>query len=82
VLQSDPTSLHQFPVYGRYPRMPGEPATNHPTFNVVLATALPAAFRKWGDLFDVVVLLYPRTLGTFDPAAAEYVVLVNAGWLE
>ena len=50
--------------------------------DVVVATALPAAFLQWGSLLDVVVLLYPRTLGVFDPTKAEYVVLLNAGWLE
>jgi len=50
--------------------------------NVVLGTALPAGFQRWGSVLDVVVLLYPRTLGAFDPTAAEYIVLVNAGWLE
>jgi hypothetical protein len=50
--------------------------------DVALATALPAAFSQWGSLLDVVVLLYPRTVGAFDPTKAEYVVLLNAGWLE
>ncbi|MBN2575702.1 MAG: hypothetical protein JXP73_14140 [Deltaproteobacteria bacterium] len=50
--------------------------------DVVLATALPSAFSRWGGLLDVVVLLYPRSVGVFDPATAEYVVLLNAGWLE
>jgi hypothetical protein len=50
--------------------------------DVVLGTALPSAFEHWGYIFDVVVLLYPRTVGGFDPATAEYIVLVNAGWLE
>src|SRR5664280_509311 len=27
-LQTDPTSLHQFPVYGRYPRVAGEPSAS------------------------------------------------------
>jgi hypothetical protein len=50
--------------------------------NVVLATALPSAFAQWGSIFDIVVLSYPRTIGNFDPSTAEYIVLVNAGWLE
>jgi hypothetical protein len=50
--------------------------------DVVLATALPSAFARWGSLLDVVVLLYPRSVGAFDPSTAEYIVLLNAGWLE
>jgi hypothetical protein len=50
--------------------------------DVVLQTALPAAFWQWGYVFDVVVLLYPRSVGAFVPEKAEYIVLVNAGWLE
>ena len=50
--------------------------------NVVLATALPSAFAQWGSIFDIVVLSYPRTIGNFEPGTAEYIALVNAGWLE
>ena len=50
--------------------------------DVVFATALPAAFSRWGSVLDVVILLYPRTLGAFNPSKAEYVVLLNGGWLE
>lgn len=50
--------------------------------DTVLGTALPSAFGQWGHVFDVVVLLYPRAVGMFDPSHAEYIVLVNAGWLE
>lgn len=32
-----------------------------------------------GRAFDATVLLYPRQLGPFDPATAEWVVLVNGG---
>jgi hypothetical protein len=49
---------------------------------VVLATALPAAFARWGGVLDTVVLLYPRSVGVFNPTTAEYIVLLNAGWLE
>jgi hypothetical protein len=49
---------------------------------VVLQTALPAAFNQWGYLFNAAVILYPRTLGAFAADRAEYVVLLNAGWLE
>lgn len=31
-LQTDGTSLHQFPAYGRYPRVPGESMADNPTF--------------------------------------------------
>jgi hypothetical protein len=58
------------------------PAQTNQAAAVVLATALPSAFTSWGSLFDVVVLLYPRSVGDFDPRTAEYVVLLNAGWLE
>jgi hypothetical protein len=50
--------------------------------DVVLGTALPAAFGQWGYVFDVVVLLYPGSAGTSDSVQAEYIVLLNAGWLE
>jgi hypothetical protein len=33
-------------------------------------------------LFDAVVLLYPRTTGAFDPATAEWIALLQGGWLE
>ena len=49
---------------------------------VVIATAIPPAFEYWGYVFDAVVLLYPRTIGAFDPSKAEYIVLLNGGWLE
>ncbi|MDQ2644135.1 MAG: hypothetical protein M3020_09990 [Myxococcota bacterium] len=29
---TDPSALHQFPAFGRYPRTPGEPAAANPTF--------------------------------------------------
>ena len=32
-----------------------------------------------GELFEAVVLLYPRTVGLLDPQAAEWIVIVNAG---
>jgi hypothetical protein len=62
----------------------GGQATDHmmEAADVVLATALPSAFARWGSLLDVVVLLYPRSVGAFDPSTAEYIVLLNAGWLE
>ena len=48
----------------------------------VLDTALPAAFWQWGYVFDIMVLLYPRSVGAFNPTTAEYIVLLNAGYLE
>ena len=49
---------------------------------VVDATAAPGAFWDGGYLFDAVVILYPRTVGAFDPSTAEWVVILGGGWLE
>lgn len=49
---------------------------------VAADTAISAAFVRGGYLFDTVVLRYPRTVGAFDSTTAEWVVLVNGGWLE
>ena len=49
---------------------------------VVLKTAIPGAMWKGGYVFDAVVLRYPRSVGAFDPTSAEWIVLVNGGWLE
>ncbi|APR75259.1 Hypothetical protein A7982_00605 [Minicystis rosea] len=49
---------------------------------VVWNTAVPAGLRQKGYVFDAMVLLYPRTVGAFDPTTAEWIVLVNSGWLE
>lgn len=49
---------------------------------VVRSTALPAAFSMWGGSFDAVVLVYPRTVGGFVASTAEYIVLLDGGWLE
>jgi|GEM_PF-1162477 len=48
----------------------------------VADTALPAAIWHGGYAFDAVVLRYPRSVGVFDPASAEWIVLVNGGWLD
>jgi hypothetical protein len=48
----------------------------------VWSTAIPSGLLKGGYLFDAIVLLYPRTVGAFDPTTAEWIVLVNSGWLE
>lgn len=50
--------------------------------DVVAQTALLDAFWAGGYAFDAVVLLYPRSVGAFDPATAEWVVLLNGGWLD
>lgn len=50
--------------------------------SVVAGTAVPAALWRGGYVFSSIVLLYPRTVGAFDPASAEWIVVVNGGWLE
>jgi hypothetical protein len=49
---------------------------------VVEKTAVPAAIWQGGYLFDAVVLRYPRSVGLFIPATAEWIVLISGGWLE
>lgn len=46
--------------------------------DVVRQTAVPAAFARNEAVFDMMVLLYPRTLGPLDATTAEWIVLVNA----
>jgi len=31
-------------------------------------------------LFDTVVLLYPRSVGAFNPLTAEWIMILNARW--
>jgi len=50
--------------------------------DVVWDTALPDGLWQGGYVFDAVVLLYPPSVGVLDPTVAEWVVLVNSGWLE
>ncbi len=50
--------------------------------DVVAQTAVPEAMWRGGYVFDAVVLLYPRTIGAFEPATAEWIVIVDGGWLE
>jgi hypothetical protein len=50
--------------------------------DAVDGTVLPSASWMMGYVFNAVVLLYPPRLGDFDPAAAEWIVLIDAGWLE
>lgn len=45
-------------------------------------TALPDGLWQVGYVFDAVVVMYPRTVGMFDPASAEWIVMLNSGWLE
>ena len=49
---------------------------------VVWNTALPNGLWKNGYVFDAVVLLYPPSVGAFDPNVAEWVVLLSSGWLD
>jgi hypothetical protein len=49
---------------------------------VIGDTAVPMAFASRGYVFHAAVLLYPRGVGGFDPATAEWIVMVNGGWLE
>jgi len=60
--------------------------TLSPDADMALATAtdtvLPAAFTQGGYLFEAVVIAWPRTVGAFNPGTAEWVVLLNGGWLE
>ena len=50
--------------------------------NRAWTTALPDGLLRGHYVFDAMVLLYARRLGAFDPAAAEWIVLINSGWLE
>jgi hypothetical protein len=45
-------------------------------------TVMPGALLDGTAAYlkNTVILLYPRTVGEFDPSTAEYVVLLNAGW--
>lgn len=45
-------------------------------------TPLAEGFSRSGYVFDAAVLSYPRSVGSFDPSTAEWIVIVNAGWLE
>lgn len=61
---------------------PLEDAEVEPALDLVWDTALPEGLATWGYLFNVVVLLYPRSVGAFDPTTAEWIVILGAGWLE
>jgi hypothetical protein len=45
-------------------------------------TALPSAIVVGHYIESAVVLRYPRTVGEFDPATAEWIVLIAGLWLE
>jgi hypothetical protein len=45
-------------------------------------TALPAGISTLQYITEAVVLLYPRTVGKFNGANAEWIVLLNSQWLE
>ena len=60
--------------------------TSTPDLEAVLEsvadTAMPAAMQYAGHIESVVVLCYARTVGGMDPTTAEWIVVLNAGWLE
>ena len=45
-------------------------------------TALPDGLLQGGYVFDATVLMYPRSVGALDPTTAEWIVMLNSGWLE
>jgi hypothetical protein len=51
---------------------------------VVLATAIPQAFARWGSLYEVVVLSWRKEDSPYGGriSRSESVVLMNAGWLD
>lgn len=51
-------------------------------FSAIARTGVYDAIGFGGYIFSTVVLLYPRTVGAFDPERAEWVVILNGGWLE
>jgi hypothetical protein len=77
---ASPPSSHGFDLRSGGPLDPQEVST---ALGRVWPTAVAQGLRSGGvEIFDAVVLLYPPTLGAFDPAVAEYIVLANVGWLE
>jgi hypothetical protein len=44
-------------------------------------TAIPEAMWRVGYVFHAVVLRYPRSVGELDPTTAEWIVLIDGGWL-
>ena len=53
-----------------------------PVLDKVWSTALPDGLSKNSYVFDEMVLLFPPTVGGLDPEIAEWIVLINSGWLE
>jgi len=53
-----------------------------PIIDAAWDTVLPGALLDGtaAYLLNAIVIVYPRTVGVFDPVEAEYVVLINAGW--
>jgi len=50
--------------------------------DVLWQTALPEGMMTSGYVFDAAVVLYARSVGAFDPSTAEWIVILNGGWLE
>jgi len=50
--------------------------------NVVGQTVVIPAFQQGGYIFNAIVMLYPRSVGLFNPETAEWIVLVQGGWLD
>jgi hypothetical protein len=51
-----------------------------PAIDEVGLTAIPAAFeRASGEIYNSLVLRYPRSVGVFNPETAEWIVIVNGG---
>lgn len=48
----------------------------------VWTTVLADGMWKNSYLFEAMVLMYPRSVGSFDPTTAEWIVLLDSGWLE
>ena len=62
--------------------MPMPVSDQQAALDVVWGTALPDGLSKVQYLFDAVVLFYPPSVGAVDTTKAEWVVLLNSGWLE
>jgi hypothetical protein len=56
-------------------------ATLRAVLTEVARTPVFAAAWAGGYVFETDVLIYARSVGSFDPASAEYVVLIASGWL-
>lgn len=63
----------------------GQPLTAteiDPPLTEAWVTALPDGLWQGGYVFDAMVIMYPRHIGMLDPTTAEWLVLINSGWLE